>query len=627
MINYLKNNDWLTSENNISEGISNFFKHESEFSILIEPLLKQLNWQGNYKQLIQALPHYADSLDLTEFINFLERLNFNSNIVNISSKDIDERLFPCLYLSDTQPAILILNKTKNGTYHTYNSEDKCVKECSSLNLSGKAIFCNQFINSSSKKETNLFSLITRRFKNIIVQIFTITVLLNMFAIFIPFYIMFTYDKIIPADSTALFENFAIGAAIVLLGIQTLSTIRAKLMTYIGARVDKIMGEQLVNTLFYLSPSFTENETVGNQLSRLKNFDIIKNYFSSNLTINIIESPFILFYLLCIYVLADWIVIIPIIFIFLNLSIYIITATPITAMTKEVQETNHNVNSFRLDSLHYLKNIKLSGKENCWIDIYKEKLINNIMAQYKLNFTNLSINTCVHGLMLISGILVISMGAFYVMERNLSLGGLIAVMMLTWKTLANCRNLVISLPKVSQLITNIKQLDLLLKLPTEQTDQTLQSSPYIEPCKVTFERVSFRYNSEQPPALLGVSFDIEPGDFVCIVGKNGAGKSTLLKLILNLYKPQTGSILINNVNINQQDNIYLRQNIGYMPQENKIFFGTIEQNLRFSKPEATNDELELAIKMAGLHQDIIQLPEGIKTKIGDKSKLSLSSNFL
>ncbi|MES9887695.1 MAG: ATP-binding cassette domain-containing protein, partial [Candidatus Sedimenticola sp. 6PFRAG1] len=130
-----------------------------------------------------------------------------------------------------------------------------------------------------------------------------------------------------------------------------------------------------------------------------------------------------------------------------------------------------------------------------------------------------------------------------------------------------------------------------------------------------------------PALLGVTFSIEPGEMVAIMGQTGSGKSTLIKLIAGMYKPQAGSLSLDEFDIRQLNAMDLRRAIAYVPQKAKMFHGTIAQNLRLNNVLATDEELREACAQADVLEDILKMPEGLETRIGDNATDRLPPGFM
>ena len=140
-------------------------------------------------------------------------------------------------------------------------------------------------------------------------------------------------------------------------------------------------------------------------------------------------------------------------------------------------------------------------------------------------------------------------------------------------------------------------------------------------------MSLRYSNDTDPALVGVSFEVQPGEVVAITGRNGSGKSTVLKLLLGLYAAQAGSIRIDNTDIRQIDPIELRHAIAYVPQVCNLFFGSVAQNLRLASPTATDADIRWACEQADVWNEIMALPRGIETRVGDSSSDHLPASFV
>ncbi|WP_342463018.1 ABC transporter ATP-binding protein [Ureibacillus sp. FSL K6-8385] len=133
----------------------------------------------------------------------------------------------------------------------------------------------------------------------------------------------------------------------------------------------------------------------------------------------------------------------------------------------------------------------------------------------------------------------------------------------------------------------------------------------------FEKVSFVYPNTTKPVLQDISFEVKKGEKLAIMGATGSGKSTLLSLIPRFYEPTRGEIFVGGRNIREWPLKELRGMIGYVPQKSLLFTGSIEDNVKWGKPDAAHDEVVVAAKMAQIHDTIVQFPEQYKTKVGQK----------
>jgi ABC-type bacteriocin/lantibiotic exporter with double-glycine peptidase domain len=206
---------------------------------------------------------------------------------------------------------------------------------------------------------------------------------------------------------------------------------------------------------------------------------------------------------------------------------------------------------------------------------------------------------------------------------MTVGALLTAMLLTWRALAPFQLFLMLLSRFEQMRRSFNDIDQLFRLPLER-DPAL-APPSVQRQfhgRITFAGVSLRYRADQDPALLGISFDVTPGEIIGISGPNGSGKSTLLKLVAGLCRPQAGAVMLDGMDIRQIDPKELRLAVSYLPQQSRLFHGTISQNLRIVQPTATETELHSALESAGALDEVLDLPDGLDTRIGDQRNIRL-----
>ena len=166
--------------------------------------------------------------------------------------------------------------------------------------------------------------------------------------------------------------------------------------------------------------------------------------------------------------------------------------------------------------------------------------------------------------------------------------------------------------------SLERLSDIIDTPQEQekTEWGNIPMPFIEG-RVTYEQVSFRFKNSGPLQLKNIQLEIPAGKFVGIVGQSGSGKSTLTKLLVRLYEPNEGRILIDGYDINKVELYGLRSQIGMVPQDTLLFDGTVEENIALTNPDATTEEIIQAAQTASAHDFIMNLPQGYNTKVGER----------
>jgi ATP-binding cassette subfamily C protein/ATP-binding cassette subfamily C protein LapB len=231
------------------------------------------------------------------------------------------------------------------------------------------------------------------------------------------------------------------------------------------------------------------------------------------------------------------------------------------------------------------------------------------------------------LMSLSALGVMGFGAAAVIADEISIGALIATMALTWRILTPLQSGFLAVPRIRQVLKSMHQIDQLMKISVERDGAQSGLLNHTMIGDVVLDRVSMRYGQEENPALLGVSMQAKAGQIVAIVGDSGSGKSSLLKLIAGMYRPQTGALYLDDQDLRQLNVKELRRSVAYVPQDVRLFHGTIAQNLRLNNSAATLEELKMAAQQAGIANDIARLADGYSTKIGDNTTDRFAPAFL
>ena len=226
------------------------------------------------------------------------------------------------------------------------------------------------------------------------------------------------------------------------------------------------------------------------------------------------------------------------------------------------------------------------------------------------------------IMLAAGIAVVGFGADLVMAGELTIGALVASMALGWRVLGPFQSVIMLLNRATQIRSSLRQINHLMRLAPERIPGRIPPKRTFKG-RITFMGVGYRHAPDADPALNGVTFEAAPGEVVAVTGPNGAGKTTVVNLASGLYKPQMGSVLLDGVDIRQIDTIDIRQNIGLVPQNSEMLYGTVAQNLRLALPSAEDKDLHEAARMADIHDAIMNLPEHYETRLTERVVSELS----
>jgi ATP-binding cassette subfamily C protein/ATP-binding cassette subfamily C protein LapB len=599
------------------------FTAMSDVAVCLMPLLSALGWRGEARQVTEALPHFADNLDLAGLRNVLAHLGYDSRGTRLRLANLDPRMMPSLFVSDRGEAMVVLGRGDDGI-EVFDGGDGQHHVLARPSQRGMAYFFSPRLQRDAKTtETrqHWFRRLVRRFGSTVYRVLGITLALNLLALATPLFIMAVYDWVISARSLSTLGYLALGVLLALVSDQALRAVRARVVAYVGTRLDMIVGSAVFEHVLHLPPAFTERAPVGAQVARLKEFESLREFFTGPLALVVLELPFAIVFLVAIAFLGGPLAFIPIVLIALFLTMGTALAP---AIRNRVSATTRS-QSFLVEATSNMRALKFARAEQTWLERYRALSADAAAAGMRSGFLAATVTTLVYVMMLSAGVATLGFGTFRVLDGAMSVGALVATMILVWRVLSPLQTGFITLTRLEQVLASIRQLNRLMAIRPEREPNTIVP-PRQYRGRVTFSRVSLRYAPDSDPALIGVNFDVAPGEIVAVIGHNGSGKSTLLKVISGLYAPQAGNVRIDGLDIRQLDPVELRHAVGYVPQVGHLFHGTIAQNLRLGEPTASDEDLRRALQRAHVLEDILALPEGLETRIGDQRSRQLPSGL-
>jgi len=613
-------------------------KEATDLSNCLMPLLRALNWRGDPRHIAEALPHFTNSLDITSFRNIMATLHYQSRSVKLRLSSIDVRLFPCLFLPEDGDAMVLMGYEPGGirVYHGGDDEEKVLPR--GLKDKGTTFFFSPIDADdlqSAQSKVGWFRTVSERYRSLVYQTLGITFILNILALVTPLFVMAVYDKVVATGSLPTLAYFAFGVSVAIGCDLILRGIRSKIMAFIGARLDNIVGIAIFHKILFLPPAFTERATIGAQVARIKDFETIRDFFTGPIALVLFELPFVVIFIVTIAALAGPVVFVSIIMMACFMILGLIITPLLRNSVGRAARASSKKQELIVETLSGMRAVKYCGAETRWMERFREYSATAALNSFYTAQLSSLMQTISHVLMISAGLGTIIFGVFRVINGDMTVGGLVASMILVWRVLAPLQTAFVSLTRLTQVKSSISQINNLMNIRGERDQHAI-----VNPIKqmegfVTFARVSIRYSPESDPALVGVSFELEPGEVLCIVGGNGSGKSTALKLLAGMYAPQAGSIRIDNMDIRQMDTVELRHAVAYVPQIVQFFYGTIAQNLRLAHPTATLEDLYAACERAEVLDDILALEqgsgkwrrEGFEVRIGDQSSGQMPTSLL
>lgn len=618
------------------KGPLDALREANDLSACLLPLIEALGWNRDLRHVAESLPHFVDSLDLTAFRNVMAELDFQSRDARLRLDEIDPRLMPCLFLPDGASAMVVLREGDTGL-KVFDSGAGGLVDIPAWPQMGLALFFqarDKTASNSREKRASWFWGVADRFRGQIYQLLMLTLLLNVLALVTPLFVMAVYDQVIAAKSLSTLGYLSLGVFIAVASDLALRTLRTQILAFIGARLSYILPTAVFEKILFLPTTVIERATIGSQVARIKDFENVRDFFTGPIALTILELPFVILFIGVIAVLGGPLAFIPLIMIALYAVLGAVTGPILRKETGAASSVSTQRQEFVVEALSNLRTLKSCGAEREWLKRYREMSGKAAMSGFRVGILSSMVNTMSHVLMALSGICTIAFGILRVLDQQMTVGALVASMILVWRVLAPLQTAFLSVARLNQVRSSLDQIDNLMNMRQERDPNLIFTPIRSFKGKVTFSRVSLRYSADTDPALMGVSFEAAPGEVVVVIGGSGSGKTTILKVISGMYVPQGGAVRIDNQDIRQIDPLELRYAIGYVPQVPRFFYGTIAQNLRLAHPLATDEDLRWAAEQASALEDILALEEGegkwrrtgFDVRIGDAGADQLPSSL-
>jgi len=443
-----------------------------------------------------------------------------------------------------------------------------------------------------------------------------SLLINLFVLATPLFTMNVYDRVIPNNAQETLMVFTIGIVFVYILDFFLKITRGYLLELAGKKSDIIMSSIIFEKVLDLKMS-EHPPSVGSFASNLKDFESVRSFFTTATMTALIDLPFAMIFLAVIYYIGGYLVFVPIVTMLLILLYALVIRKPLQKSIESSHEASAKKNAVLIETLQNIETVKsmrMNSKQQwSWEEstgeIAEKNLKSRMLSSSIPSVTNLFIQ--------LNTVFVVVFGVYLIQEFELTMGGLIAVVILTSRTVAPMGQAAGLISNYADAKTSYTVLnDIISKEAERPAGKEFVERPKFQG-KIEFRDVSFNYPGTEIPALNGVSFVINAGEKVAMIGRIGSGKSTIAKLILKLYEPTSGKILIDDIDIAQIDPADLRRFISYVPQDISLFRGTIKENIVSSEQHPAVEEIINAAQVSGVEDFVKTHPLGFDMPIGER----------
>ncbi len=461
-----------------------------------------------------------------------------------------------------------------------------------------------------------FMPIIKKYRHFLGEVALVAFFLQLFGLVTPLFTQVIIDKAIPNKGEVTLLALAVLFLIAIIFQAGLNIAKTYLLTQTTNKIDVVLGSKLIRHVVSLPLRYFELRFVGDILMRISALNSIREFFTGKTLILIIDALFSFVFLAVLIYYSPFLTMIALIgvpvYLFQNIKLMSIYRKKL----ERVWQSDSRSNSFLVESVTGMQTIKSLAIEPQFAYRWEYLLANSVKNNFSLASFSLVNNNITNVVQKTVGYLVLLFGGYMVIEGSFSLGQLIAFQMISGQLISNLTQIISSWPEVQQTGMALERLGDLLETRGEGANALTKADKSVTG-NIVFENVRFRYNFDGDEVIKGISFNINPGTKVGIVGRSGSGKSTIAKLVQRLYLPEDGNIIIDGQDIRQVDPVTLRKQIGVVMQDNFLFSGSIRENIALARPDADMSLVVQAAKIAGAHEFILELAEGYDTKVGER----------
>lgn len=440
-----------------------------------------------------------------------------------------------------------------------------------------------------------------------------TTLVNMLTLASSLFSMQVYDRVIPNQGFQTLWVLSVGALVAVLMELLLKQARSHSVDQACNAIDQTLSEWFFQRMLGIRME-ARPASVGTLASQVKGFEMVRGVLASTSLFVLADVPFALFFILVIGLVGGPLVLVPLVALPVALLAGLMFQRAIERHTRDNLAGNNQKAGLLVEAVDGAESLKATRAEWKMQGRWRQLVAQTGASDQKIRaYAALSQNITA-GLQQVGYVALVALGAYFVATNTLTMGGLLACTIISNRAMMP----IVQLPGVmvqwAHARAALEGLDKIIALPNE-ADQAAQAlEPQALSGALRVDRVRFHYGVASRPALELERLAIQPGERIGLLGAIGSGKSSLLKVLSGLYRPQEGRMFVGDMDMALLATPALREVVGYVPQEARLFSGTLRDNLLLGLPDPGDEALLQAARRTGLAELIASQPKGLALEI-------------
>lgn len=452
---------------------------------------------------------------------------------------------------------------------------------------------------------------------VLAQILGVSLLLQVFGLAVPALTKVIVDQILPFQIDNVMIPLGLGIIMLALAQLVMTYLRAALLIYLQGRLDAQMMLGFFEHILSLPFRFFQQRRSGDLLMRLEVSNIvIRETLTSQTASAILDGALVLLYLAILMAQAPVFVALVVGLGLIQVMILLGTSRLIASLTQRHLAAQAQSHSYVVEALTGIATLKASGTEDRALDHWSNLFLRHLNVILERNQLTAMIDTVMLTLRSFSPLILLWVGTSQVLNGSMSLGTMLALNTLAIYFLTPLGSLVSNGQRLQLVGAHLERIADVLDTEPEQDVRTVQNAPPLTGCRIELQHVNFRYDPNAPLVLQDISFSVEPGQKVAIVGRTGSGKTTLAMLMLGFYAPSEGEILYGGISLSRLNYRTVRNQLGVVLQDPVLFSGSVRQNIALNDPGLKHERIVEAAQLAVIHDDILKTPMQYETVVGE-----------
>lgn len=579
-------------------------------------------YKTDLNSLRRRLPTSSRGIDLRTLMKMGSEVGFSCRAIKVDLEDLSAIRLPAILHWDLNHFVvlkqvsashaIIHDPAKGEVKHTFKELSNHFTGIA-LELEPTSAFEKKDVRTKLQF-SQLWSSV-RGLGSSLVQILTISLILEIIALANPFYMQVIIDTVLPTFDTDLLLVLAIGFGLLVVVNLIAQALRDYIVLYIGTHIGYQVEVNLFNHVLHLPLEYFEKRHVGDLISRFSSIEPIKSFLTNGLITAILDGAMSVLTLTLLFIYSPTLASIVLISLAMYGLLRLIMFKNLQNRTQESIIADALEQSNFIETVRGILSIKVfaheAERQQRWQNLLTDAINRQVkVSQLDILFSGLSL--------LITGIenvIIVYVAANMVINAEFSIGMLFAFMAFRGQFVGASIALVDRIIEYKMLDIHLERLADIAYQKREEI-ASHHSGTLIPHGQIEVKNLSFLYDRDGVQILDNVNFKIAPGETIAIIGSSGAGKSTLLKLMLGLFKPSSGTICIDDMNLEEIGLSNYRRQIASVMQDDNLFAGTLAENISMFSSEIDYDWVETCARHAQIHSNIVEMPLRYETGIGD-----------